>query len=118
LKCYFRVPGATSSAGWSIVKRGEASQARHCPTSGGSRATLTRLGSGHDVVFSCEGSRVESDQLSLTTAGIGAVVLNVKGRASHAGDVPERGRNALYELAHQILQTRDLSNPEIGLKMN
>jgi glutamate carboxypeptidase len=70
------------------------------------------------VVFSCEGSRVESDQLSLTTAGIGAVVLNVKGRASHAGDAPERGRNALYELAHQILQTRDLSNPEIGLKMN
>jgi glutamate carboxypeptidase len=70
------------------------------------------------VVFSCEGSPVESDQLSLTTAGIGAVVLNVKGRASHAGNAPERGRNALYELAHQILQTRDLSNPEIGLKMN
>jgi glutamate carboxypeptidase len=87
-------------------------------SSPGSRATLSRLGGEHDVVFSCEGSRVESDQLSLTTAGIGAVVLNVKGRASHAGDAPERGRNALYELAHQILQTRDLSNPEIGLKMN
>jgi glutamate carboxypeptidase len=87
-------------------------------SSPGSRATLTRLGGEHDVVFSCEGSRVESDQLSLTTAGIGAVVLDVKGRASHAGDAPERGRNALYELAHQILQTRDLSNPEIGLKMN
>jgi glutamate carboxypeptidase len=87
-------------------------------SSPGSRATLTRLGGEHDVVFSCEGSRVESDQLSLTTAGIGAVVLNVKGRASHAGDAPERGRNALYELAHQILQTRDLSNPAIGLKMN
>jgi glutamate carboxypeptidase len=87
-------------------------------SSPGSRATLTRLGGEHDVVFSCEGSRVESDQLSLTTAGIGAVVLNVKGRASHAGDAPERGRNALYELAHQILQTRDLSNPQIGLKMN
>ena len=87
-------------------------------SSAGSRATLSRLGGEHDVVFSCEGSRVESDQLSLTTAGIGAVVLNVKGRASHAGSAPERGRNALYELAHQILQTRDLSNPEIGLKMN
>jgi glutamate carboxypeptidase len=87
-------------------------------SSPGSRATLTRLGGEHDVVFSCEGSRVESDQLSLTTAGIGAVVLNVTGRASHAGGAPERGRNALYELAHQILQTRDLSNPEIGLKMN
>jgi glutamate carboxypeptidase len=87
-------------------------------SSPGSRATLTRLGGEHDVVFSCEGSRVESDQLSLTTAGIGAVVLNVTGRASHAGGAPERGRNALYELAHQILQTRDLSNPEIGIKMN
>lgn len=87
-------------------------------SSAGSRATLIRLGGEHDFVFSCEGARVESDQLSLTTAGIGAVVLNVKGRASHAGSAPERGRNALYELAHQILQTRDLSNLEIGLKMN
>jgi glutamate carboxypeptidase len=26
--------------------------------------------------------------------------------------------NALYELAHQVLQTRDLSDPAIGLKMN
>jgi glutamate carboxypeptidase len=87
-------------------------------SSPGSRAMLTRLGGEHDVVFSCEGARVDSDQLSLTTAGIAAVVLDIKGRASHAGAAPERGRNALYELAHQILQTRDLSNPELGLKMN
>jgi len=87
-------------------------------SSAGSRATLTRLGGEHDVVFSCEGARVDSDRLSLTTAGIGAVVLNVKGRASHAGSAPERGRNALYELAHQILQTRDLSDPGVGIKMN
>ncbi len=26
--------------------------------------------------------------------------------------------NALYELAHQVLQTRDLSDPAVGLKMN
>ena len=87
-------------------------------SSPGSRAVLTRLGGEHDYVFSCEGSRVDSDRLSLTTAGIAAVVLNVKGRASHAGAAPEQGRNALYELAHQILQTRDLSDPELGLKMN
>jgi glutamate carboxypeptidase len=87
-------------------------------SSPGSRALLTKLGSEHDVTFSCEGTRVESDQLSLTTAGIAAVNLVVKGRASHAGAAPEQGRNALYELAHQILQTRDLSEPEIGLKMN
>jgi glutamate carboxypeptidase len=87
-------------------------------SSAGSRTTITNFGAEHDAVFSCEASRVESDRLSLTTAGIGAIVLNVQGRASHAGQSPENGRNALYELAHQILQTRDLSDPKIGVKMN
>lgn len=83
-----------------------------------SRAMLTKLGTEHDAVFSFEASRVDSDRLSLTTAGIGAVLLKVEGRASHAGSAPERGRNALYELAHQILQTRELSDPAISVKMN
>jgi len=87
-------------------------------SSAGSRAMLIKLGSEHDAVFSFEGSRIESDRLALTTSGIAAVLLNVKGKASHAGAAPERGRNALYELAHQVLQTRDLSDPAIGLKMN
>jgi glutamate carboxypeptidase len=87
-------------------------------SSAGSRAMLTRLGSEHDAVFSNEGSLISEDKLSLTTAGIGAVLLNVSGRASHAGSAPERGRNALYELAHQILQMRDLSDPAVGVKMN
>jgi glutamate carboxypeptidase len=69
-------------------------------------------------VFSNESSLVASDKLALTTAGIGAVLLDVQGRASHAGSAPELGRNALYELAHQILQMRDLSDPATGLKMN
>src|SRR3954451_7709533 len=68
--------------------------------------------------YSRSTSRVESDRLSLTTAGIAAVLLKVEGKASHAGSAPERGRNALYELSHQILQTRDLSDPVTGLKMN
>jgi glutamate carboxypeptidase len=79
---------------------------------------LTKLGAEHDFVFSFESSRVESDKVSVTTAGIGAVLLNVQGRASHAGAAPERGRNALYELAHQVLQMRDLSDPATGLKLN
>jgi glutamate carboxypeptidase len=87
-------------------------------SSAGSRSMLTRLGGEHDAVLSFEASRVDSDRLSLTTAGIAAVLLNVEGKASHAGSAPERGRNALYELAHQILQTRDLSDPATGVKMN
>jgi len=87
-------------------------------SSPGSRKLITRLGAEHDAVFSCESSRVEGDKLALATAGIASVMLKVKGRASHAGSAPEQGRNALYELAHQMLQTRDLSNPATGLKMN
>ncbi len=87
-------------------------------SSPGSRHLLTRLGAEHDAVFSCESSRIDSDKLALATSGIASVILKVKGRASHAGSNPEQGRNALYEAAHQILQTRDLSNPATGLKMN
>jgi glutamate carboxypeptidase len=87
-------------------------------SSPGSRSMLTKLGGEHDAVFSFEASRVESDRLSLTTAGLGAVLLNVQGKASHAGSAPDQGRNALYELAHQIMQMRDLSNPSTGVKMN
>src|SRR5207237_8876005 len=41
-----------------------------------------------------------------------------QGKRSPAGSAPERDVNALYELAHQILQMRDLSDPATGLKMN
>jgi glutamate carboxypeptidase len=87
-------------------------------SSPGSRAMLARLGAEHDAVLSCEASRVDSDRLSLATSGIGAITMKVKGRASHAGAAPELGRNALYELSHQLLQLRDLSRPEVGFKMN
>jgi glutamate carboxypeptidase len=87
-------------------------------SSPGSRATLTRLGAEHDATLSFEGSRQDSDKLALATAGIASVVLKVHGKASHAGAAPELGVNALYELSHQILQMRDLSDPAKGVKMN
>ena len=87
-------------------------------SSPGSRALLTRLGGEHDAVLSFEGASVKEDKLSLATAGIASVTLNVSGKASHAGSAPELGVNALYELSHQILQMRDLSDPATGLKMN
>ncbi len=82
------------------------------------RGPLAKLGGEHDLVMSFEGTRVTSDQLSLATSGIAGITLKVKGKASHAGGAPEQGRNALYELAHQLLQTKDFSEPATGLKMN
>jgi len=86
-------------------------------SSAGSRTIITKLGSEHDLVLSFEGAGLE-DAIRLTTAGIAAVQLKVTGVASHAGAAPEQGRNAVYELAHQMLQTRDLSNEATGVKMN
>lgn len=87
-------------------------------SSPGSRALITRIGSQQDAVLSHEGSYVTEDKLSLATAGIGSVSLKVQGKASHAGSAPEKGVNAFYEMAHQVLQMRDLSDPSTGLKMN
>ena len=87
-------------------------------SSPGSRALLTRLGKEHDATLSFEASRADSDKLALATAGIASVVLRVHGKASHAGSAPERGVNALYELSHQILQMRDLSDAATGVKLN
>ena len=56
--------------------------------------------------------------MRLATSGIAASDPRVRGRASHAGRAPERGVNALYEMAHQVLQMRDLSNPSVGLQVN
>ena len=85
----------------------------------GSRGVLTRLGREHDVVLSAEGGGGPgNDRVELATTGSGALLLKVTGRASHAGQAPEQGRNALYEMAHQIMQMRDLSDPATGVKLN
>lgn len=82
------------------------------------RDLITSLASNHDLVLSYEGCRVPGDDVRLATTGSGLALLTVKGRASHAGVAPEQGRNALYELSHQVLQMQDLSNPSRGVKLN
>jgi glutamate carboxypeptidase len=46
--------------------------------------------------------------------GVSNYVLHVTGRAAHAGLEPEKGVNALVELAHQVLAACDLARPELG----
>jgi glutamate carboxypeptidase len=88
-------------------------------SSAGSRSLVTALGAEQDVVLSFEGGgEGPDDSIKLATQGIAAAQLKVTGRASHAGAAPEQGRNALYELAHQILQMTDLSDESRGVRMN
>jgi len=86
-------------------------------SSPGSRSTISRVASTQDAVFSFEGGGSDGG-VRLATSGIGSAYLTVEGKASHAGAAPERGVNALYELAHQLLQLRDLSQNDKGLKLN
>ncbi len=88
-------------------------------SSPGSRFLITKLGGEHDAVLSFEdGGGPTVDQIRLATSGIGAATITVRGRASHAGSSPHLGVNALYEISHQVLQARDLSNPNVGTHVN
>ncbi|WP_213955185.1 MULTISPECIES: glutamate carboxypeptidase [unclassified Variovorax] len=75
-----------------------------------------------DYVLSFEPTAAKSvakgEALLLGAAGIAQATMDVKGRAAHAGAAPELGRNALYELSYQLLQTKDLAKDIPGITLN
>lgn len=50
--------------------------------------------------------------------GVGNFSLNVKGKSAHAGVEPKRGRSAIEEISHKILQLQKLNHYEEGLSVN
>src|ERR1700732_5206078 len=50
--------------------------------------------------------------------GIADFVLEVAGRAAHAGTEPEKGISAIEELAHQVLALKLLADPASGTTVN
>src|SRR5947209_6265741 len=90
--------------------------------SGGSGQTIAALAADHDYVLSCEPTAAKAvaktEALLLGAAGTATVTMEVKGRASHAGAAPELGRNAILEIAFQMLATSDLAKDIPGAIMN
>jgi glutamate carboxypeptidase len=88
----------------------------------GSGPVLTQLGSEYDAVLSFEGGGSATadgtDMVRLATSSIAIAEMKVTGKASHAGAAPHLGRNALYELSHQILKSRQFGDPAKGLQIN
>ncbi|MEE4663654.1 M20/M25/M40 family metallo-hydrolase [Pseudomonas alliivorans] len=84
--------------------------------SSGSKKIIAELARQHDYVFSYEPP--DKDAVTVATNGINGVILDVKGKSSHAGSAPEAGRNAAMELAHQMLQLKDLGDPAKGTTVN
>lgn len=50
--------------------------------------------------------------------GKGNYTLIVEGKAAHSGIEPEKGRSAIEELAHKIIQLYELSDHENGISVN
>ena len=88
----------------------------------GSSAFITQKGSEYDAVLSFEGGGSAAadggDMVRLATSSIAIVEMKVTGKASHAGAAPHLGRNALYELSHQMLKSRNFGDPAKGLQIN
>ena len=88
----------------------------------GSGETIATLAKQHDVVLSFEPSPakavIEHEGVLLSAAGTSQVRMTVEGLSAHAGAAPEQGRNALIELAHQLMQTRDIAASVPGAQLN
>ena len=83
----------------------------------GSRALIEKLAKEHDVTLNFEAGRI-GDGITIWRKGSGTIKVEVRGRASHAGASPELGRNAVMELAHQMLQLTKLADARKGTTVN
>lgn len=56
----------------------------------------------------------DSGALKIARKGVGTFRVDITGRASHAGLEPEKGINALLELATQVQRIAAIANPQLG----
>ena len=68
-----------------------------------------------DAVFVCEPSLGSDGRLKTARKGVGTAELVVTGRSAHAGIEPERGVNAVHELALQIARLMKMNDPRRGI---
>ncbi len=78
---------------------------------------IRELAPGHDAAFVLEGARANGDIVS-SRNGITDYTITFQGRAAHAGVEPEKGRNALLEAAHKIIEFQDLNGRWPGVTVN
>src|SRR5262249_53482760 len=69
------------------------------------------------AVLVLEAARANGNIIS-ARKGLGAYTLSVQGIAAHAGVEPEKGRNAIVEMAHQIAQFYGLNGWRDGITIN
>ena len=83
----------------------------------GSRPIYEPCARGMDAALVLESARANGDIVS-ARKGSGEFHLRVTGKAAHAGVEPEKGANAVVELAHQILALQALNGLAPGVTVN
>ena len=78
-----------------------------------SRDLIKELAKEHDYAICLEGGRSDDGVVSFRK-GISYLQIEAKGRASHAGNAPEKGVNALLELVEQVPALARLAAPDKG----
>lgn len=78
-----------------------------------SRDLIEEMARGVDAVLVLEPS-ADGGALKTARKGTGTFEVTIEGRASHAGLEPEKGINALVELAHQVQRINGFGKPEVG----
>ena len=78
-----------------------------------SRSLVEEMARGVDAVLVLEPS-ADGGALKTARKGTGTFEVLIEGRASHAGLEPEKGINALVELAHQVQHINGFGKAELG----
>ncbi|MBL6961250.1 MAG: M20 family metallopeptidase [Anaerolineales bacterium] len=82
-----------------------------------SRALIEKLAVDSDLVLVLE-SALPDGSLKTWRKGVGDFTIRVTGRAAHAGGAHADGRNAIEEMAYQILKIQKLTDYEKGTTLN
>ena len=79
---------------------------------------VVRLAHFASRVFVMEPALGPAGKLKTGRKGVGQFVVEVEGKAAHAGLDPEAGASAILELSHQVQRLFDLNDPDTGVSVN
>jgi len=83
-----------------------------------SRSLVEDLARESKAVLVFEPGTLPHGAVKTARKGIGLFRLRVTGKAAHAGNDPDRGRSAIYELARQIGRLEALTDKSTGVSVN
>nr|WP_175476090.1 M20 family metallopeptidase [Evansella caseinilytica] len=81
------------------------------------RALIEQQGLDKKAVLVMEPAR-QDGSLVTSRRGGGRYTLKITGKAAHSGVEPEKGRSAIKELAHKVIELHCLSNIRQGISVN